>query len=81
MLSERSVCFSFIRLIIVNIILYLKFSRVICMLEENYRSHPDIIRIPSELFYYNRLFASIAFKQKNALCNWEILPKKVLTFK
>lgn len=47
------------------------------MLEENYRSHPAIIKIPSELFYNSRLFASTAFQQKDKLSHWDKLPKKV----
>ncbi|XP_072281879.1 helicase MOV-10 [Pyxicephalus adspersus] len=42
----------------------------------NYRSHPDILTVPNELFYDNELQPKADVLVSNAYCNWENLPKK-----
>lgn len=42
----------------------------------NYRSHPDILSVPNELFYDNELQAKADEMVTHAYCNWEKLPKK-----
>lgn len=41
------------------------------------RSHPAILRIPSELFYENELQVFANQWDREAYCNWEYLPRKV----
>ncbi|XP_073471825.1 putative helicase MOV-10 [Aquarana catesbeiana] len=42
----------------------------------NYRSHPDILTIPNELFYDKELQSKADQMVTHAYCNWEKLPKK-----
>ncbi|XP_040279815.1 putative helicase MOV-10 [Bufo bufo] len=42
----------------------------------NYRSHPDILSVPNELFYDNELQAKADEMVTRAYCNWEKLPKE-----
>lgn len=42
----------------------------------NYRSHPDILSVPNELFYDNELQAKADEMVTHAYCNWEKLPKQ-----
>ncbi|XP_068125834.1 helicase MOV-10 isoform X2 [Hyperolius riggenbachi] len=42
----------------------------------NYRSHPDILTIPNELFYDNELQPAADKMVTHAYCTWEKLPKK-----
>ncbi|XP_069801360.1 helicase MOV-10 [Dendropsophus ebraccatus] len=42
----------------------------------NYRSHPDILLVPNELFYDNELQAKADEMVTHAYCNWDKLPKK-----
>ncbi|XP_044142409.1 putative helicase MOV-10 [Bufo gargarizans] len=42
----------------------------------NYRSHPDILSVPNELFYDNELQAKADEMVTRVYCNWEKLPKK-----
>ncbi|KAG8589491.1 hypothetical protein GDO81_006412 [Engystomops pustulosus] len=42
----------------------------------NYRSHPDILNVPNELFYEKELQAKADELITHAYCNWEKLPKK-----
>jgi len=46
------------------------------MLIENYRSHPDLIKIPSDLFYESKLIVSPNAEPKDLLADWDRLPKK-----
>ncbi|XP_075709974.1 helicase MOV-10 [Rhinoderma darwinii] len=43
---------------------------------QNYRSHPDILSVPNELFYDNELQAKADALITHSYCNWEKLPKK-----
>ncbi|ELU10294.1 hypothetical protein CAPTEDRAFT_119799 [Capitella teleta] len=43
---------------------------------KNYRSHPAILKLPSQLFYNDELEACADLALRNSLCNWEGLPKK-----
>ncbi|KAG9485559.1 hypothetical protein GDO78_008567, partial [Eleutherodactylus coqui] len=43
---------------------------------QNYRSHPDILSIPNELFYDNELQVKADEMVTHAYCNWQKLPKK-----
>ncbi|KAI1721004.1 AAA domain-containing protein [Ditylenchus destructor] len=56
--------------------LYTDDRRFGCMLEENYRSHPSILKVPSELFYSGRVRSGLSSDQKHSLCDWAALPKK-----
>ncbi|PIO16213.1 hypothetical protein AB205_0021170, partial [Aquarana catesbeiana] len=42
----------------------------------NYRSHPDILTIPNELFYDNELQSRADQMVTHSYCNWEKLPEK-----
>ncbi|KAM3933121.1 helicase MOV-10 [Leptodactylus fuscus] len=42
----------------------------------NYRSHPDILSVPNELFYDKELQAKADEMVTRAYCNWEKLPMK-----
>ncbi|XP_056414270.1 helicase MOV-10 [Hyla sarda] len=43
---------------------------------QNYRSHPDILFVPNELFYDNELQVRADEMVTRSYCNWEKLPKK-----
>lgn len=49
-------------------------ERCVTKLTKNYRSHPEILKIPNKLFYNNDLEA-IGNPQINMFCKWEYLPK------
>ncbi|GAX84126.1 hypothetical protein CEUSTIGMA_g11549.t1 [Chlamydomonas eustigma] len=57
----------------------------VTLLEQNYRSHSDIIRIPNYMFYFNRLkecgdrFITHKFLSPTG-CSWEHLPNKSFPF-
>uniref|UniRef100_A0A914KLT0 RNA helicase n=1 Tax=Meloidogyne incognita TaxID=6306 RepID=A0A914KLT0_MELIC len=51
-------------------------KRLTTMLENNYRSHPAFLTIPSQLFYGGKLCPSAPIKTKNTLCQWNDLPNK-----
>ncbi|XP_018416350.1 PREDICTED: putative helicase MOV-10 [Nanorana parkeri] len=51
-------------------------SKFVTKLLLNYRSHPDILSIPNELFYDNELQPRADELARSAYCNWEQLPKK-----
>uniref|UniRef100_A0A915LTH7 RNA helicase n=2 Tax=Meloidogyne incognita group TaxID=654580 RepID=A0A915LTH7_MELJA len=51
-------------------------KRITTMLENNYRSHPTFLTIPSQLFYGGKLCPSAPIKTKNTLCHWNDLPNK-----
>jgi helicase MOV-10 len=43
---------------------------------KNYRSHPAILKMPSERFYADELQACADVCLRESLCNWEGLPTK-----
>lgn len=51
-------------------------ERYMCMLEYNYRSHPSLIEVPSNLFYKSLLKVASPEGSKSSLSNWKRLPKK-----
>ncbi|KAM5180413.1 helicase MOV-10 [Mantella aurantiaca] len=51
-------------------------SEFVTKLLLNYRSHPDILTIPNELFYDNELQNRGDEMVTHSYCNWEKLPKK-----
>ncbi|XP_078481515.1 putative helicase mov-10-B.1 [Ciona intestinalis] len=48
---------------------------VITKLLNNYRSHPDIIKVPNECFYENELETHADIYMRESFCTWEHLPK------
>lgn len=48
--------------------------RLITKLVRNYRSHPAIISLPSQLFYRDQLIASADAVERSSLCTWNGLP-------
>ncbi|MEE6512435.1 hypothetical protein FKM82_019425 [Ascaphus truei] len=51
-------------------------SQFVTKLLMNYRSHPDILTIPNELFYDNELQVKADELVSHSYCNWEKLPSK-----
>ncbi|XP_037039708.1 putative helicase mov-10-B.1 [Bradysia coprophila] len=56
-------------------------QRITCRLQKNYRSHPDLVKMASELFYGSEMKDSIprigsAYERIRSLTNLDILPKK-----
>lgn len=51
-------------------------NRLITKLLSNYRSHPDIIRLPNEMFYDNELKYCADKMIRECFCSWDKLPKK-----
>ncbi|XP_067932389.1 putative helicase mov-10-B.1 isoform X2 [Watersipora subatra] len=47
-------------------------------LVQSFRSHPDILEVPNELFYNNELIACADEKAREMFCEWSKLPKKAL---
>jgi len=45
-------------------------------LVENYRSHPALIHLPSQLFYNGELVISAAKSLVECLCPWDQLPNR-----
>lgn len=50
--------------------------RLLVKLIRNYRSHPEILRIPNELFYDSELEPHADKVLRESLCSWEELPAK-----
>lgn len=50
-------------------------SRLVVKLVRNYRSHPDILRVPNESFYDGELIPCADEAARSMLCNWPGLPK------
>ncbi|XP_033121738.1 putative helicase mov-10-B.1 [Anneissia japonica] len=50
--------------------------KVMTKLLQNYRSHPEILKLPNELFYDNELEAKADIFMRETMCRWEELPKK-----
>ena len=51
-------------------------SRILTKLVQNYRSHPDILCVPNELFYNGELQPCADKLVRESLCQWEHLPCK-----
>nr|XP_006811932.1 PREDICTED: putative helicase MOV-10-like [Saccoglossus kowalevskii] len=51
-------------------------ANMLTKLVRNYRSHPDILRLPNDLFYNGELQAFADEMLRNCMCQWELLPKK-----
>lgn len=51
-------------------------DRYVTKLLRNYRSHPDILKIPNELFYGEELQVFANEMVRNSYCTWEHLPKE-----
>jgi helicase MOV-10 len=51
-------------------------SHFVTKLIRNYRSHPDILKLPNEMFYDNDLQAMADEMMRSSLCQWEHLPTK-----
>ncbi|XP_069617839.1 helicase MOV-10 [Ranitomeya imitator] len=51
-------------------------AKFVTKLLQNYRSHPDILSVPNELFYDNELQVKADEMVTHAYCHWEKLPKK-----
>ena len=49
---------------------------LITLLVNNYRFHPEILKLPNELFYRNQLIARGAIFQTHSMVKWEYLPAK-----
>jgi helicase MOV-10 len=49
-------------------------SRCVTKLLRNFRSHPKILKIPSDLFYSNELIPCGDSSITSSACNWEHLP-------
>lgn len=43
---------------------------------ENYRSHPTLLHLPSELFYDGELQCSGDTDVTECMCDWDMLPNK-----
>ncbi|XP_033097183.1 putative helicase MOV-10 [Anneissia japonica] len=50
--------------------------KVMTKLLQNYRSHPEILELPNELFYDNELEAKANVFMRQMMCRWEELPEK-----
>jgi len=51
-------------------------DRLVVKLLHNYRSHPDILRIPNESFYEGELRPCADEDARSMLCGWPQLPKR-----
>ena len=51
-------------------------TRVITKLLNNFRSHPKLLTLPSELFYDNELVSKADPMVTSSMLNWEHLPNK-----
>ena len=51
-------------------------SEVVTKLVENYRSHPDILKLPNREFYDDELKAKADEMVRTSLCRWQHLPKE-----
>uniref|UniRef100_UPI00358F4B42 putative helicase MOV-10 n=1 Tax=Myxine glutinosa TaxID=7769 RepID=UPI00358F4B42 len=52
--------------------------KFVTKLLNNYRSHPDILKVPNMMFYDDELKACADEILRNSFCNWERLPKAAL---
>ncbi|GIY36535.1 putative helicase MOV-10 [Caerostris extrusa] len=46
------------------------------MLEESYRSHPNILQFPSEMFYFSQIVCRFPTDSNQELIHWDELPTK-----
>lgn len=51
-------------------------TRCVCMLTRNYRAHPELIKLPSRLFYFDKLTAHADAFRTNIFIGWDELPNK-----
>ena len=51
-------------------------SRVVVKLVRNYRSHPDILHLPNNMFYNGELVPCADQLVRESLCKWSELPVK-----
>uniref|UniRef100_A0A914V798 RNA helicase n=1 Tax=Plectus sambesii TaxID=2011161 RepID=A0A914V798_9BILA len=51
-------------------------SNFVTKLLRNYRSHPDIFTVSSQLFYQNELIPCAGETERTSLCQWKELPKR-----
>lgn len=51
-------------------------SQRVCMLTRNYRSHPALIALPSERFYFGKLTSHAGSRHTNIFMGWSELPNK-----
>lgn len=51
-------------------------NRFVVKLIRNYRSHPEILRVPNDCFYNNELEPHAEKLTRESLCLWNRLPKK-----
>ncbi|KAG8196843.1 hypothetical protein JTE90_027556 [Oedothorax gibbosus] len=49
---------------------------LVTMLEESYRSHPDILRFPSDTFYFSQIIPRFPMDKACELTQWNELPTK-----
>lgn len=49
-------------------------ERFVVKLVDNYRSHPSILRLPSDLFYDGELVACANVRERSIFERWEALP-------
>lgn len=54
-------------------------SDYVTKLVNSFRSHPDILKIPNELYYEGELKVCADELQRNRFCNWEVLPNDALS--
>ena len=52
-------------------------QRILTKLLQNYRSHPDILKLPNELFYDNELEVQADQLVRESFCRWDELSKQV----
>jgi helicase MOV-10 len=53
---------------------------LVAFLARNYRSHPAILKLPNEMFYYNKLIASGDHFVTHNMTKWEHLPNRAAGF-
>ncbi|XP_070557357.1 uncharacterized protein [Ptychodera flava] len=49
---------------------------LISKLVDNYRSHPALLKLPSQIFYHDELLAKADVKIRECLCTLDLLPNK-----
>lgn len=46
--------------------------KYVTKLVQSYRSHPDILKVPNELFYDGELLVCATKEQRERFCKWEV---------